>query len=135
MTQIFDDAGTDAITGSEIMGILGLSTDDFGLAQNYEKFKDIVQFMKGYSDYRYVLNKITRGKMVDKLDHAWNYVSIVKEKNHKKEKISELERKITELSTFGDENSTSVLKDLTMMHVDMKKDLALIESEMGLYEK
>jgi len=135
MTQIFDDAGTDAITGSEIMGILGLSTDDFGLAQNYAKFKDIVGFMKGFSDYRYVLNKITRGKMVDKLDHAWNYVAIAKEKEQKKAKMNELEKKISEVSTFGDDGSTNLLKELSLMHVDMKRDMALIEQEMSLYEK
>lgn len=135
MTQIFDDAGTDAITGSEIMGILGLSTDDFGLAQNYEKFKDIVQFMKGYSDYRYVLNKITRGKMVDKLDHAWNYVAIAKEKEIKKKRIEELEKQIDEVSRFGDDKKSNLLDGLSRMSTDMRKDCDLLEKEMSLYEK
>lgn len=134
-TQIFDDAGVDAIKGSEIMGLLDLTPEDFGIPKRFSQFRDVVDFMKGFSDYRYVLNKITRGKQVDKLDHAWSYTALAKEKNNKLAQLSDLESKMSEINRFGDESTKEKLNGISDMYLQMKKDLVYLDEEMSIYEK
>lgn len=130
----FEDAGVDAIKGTEIMEILRLSPEDLSIPKNFQQFREVLSFIKGFSDYRYVLNKITKGNVEDKLHHAWMYTKVAKEHQDKIQQRKDLEGKIASLENF-EQLPTEHVSSLGKLLDENKKDINLLEEEMRLFEK
>ena len=82
---IFDGMGVDAITGVKLMDWLGVTAEELQVPQRFHRLQDIVQFLKQFPEdtQRFLISKSTRGKLVDKLDHFFEYTSLLKEKQAK----------------------------------------------------
>ena len=132
MESNFNDLGVDAVRGTEIMSLLDLGIDDISIPTNFSKFKEILSFVKTFDNYRYVIQKITRGKNVDKLSHCFDYVNLMKQRDDMKIKYDDTAKHIDNLSKIGDENEK---RAVTQRFIDMKKTINSLEEEMYLFEK
>lgn len=132
METNFNDLGVDAIKGTEIMQLLDLGMDDLSVPQNFSKFKDILSFVKTFDNYRYVIQKITRGKNIDKLAHCYEYINLMKQRDDILTKYEDMSKHIDNLSKIGSEDEK---KAVTQRFVDLKNTIDSLESEMYLFEK
>lgn len=103
---IFNDLGTNAVKASEIMDILGITIDDIGIPQTFTKLQSVIKYLSQYPDdtQRFLINKATRGKPIDKLSHMFEYTLILKDKEQY-DKL--LEQKNKELSVIGNDSIKS----------------------------
>ena len=99
MEEKFNDMGIDAITGTEVMALAGVSQYEAKNPIVFEKLKDVISYMKTVPpDQRsFFMNRVVAGKNVDKLDHLWGYVELNKRRDSK---MKELEMLKEELSFY-----------------------------------
>lgn len=102
MEKTFEDLGTDAIVGTKLMNLLGISSDDFIDGARFNQFKDLISYFKQNPDMTYIVNKLTIGKPVDKLNHIWGYVELNKQKEEQDKKIFALQA-IDDKNQFSDQ--------------------------------
>lgn len=127
----FEDLGIDAITGIKIMSALNLNPDDFYDGGRFLRFKDVIDFFKNIPDRDYVLNMITIGKNVDKLDHVWGYTQLQIQKNNIKHTLEEENKKMDLLSGLNDEIQTKTQENIINTH---KVELMKVEQQISKYE-
>lgn len=123
MTRIFEDAGVDAIKGSQIMDLLDLSLEELNIPQRFNRFVEIADFMKNYSNFPHVIRKICIGKDVDRLSHVWTYTQLAKNREQAKFDFAEIKKQYKEDKSLKDK------------YEEIEKTLNEVESEMELYEK
>lgn len=78
--QQFNDLGVDAVIGTELMNLLGLNQYDIMDTPRFIRFQEVIQYFKNQPERSFVINKLTIGKMVDKLDHVWGYIELQRQK-------------------------------------------------------
>lgn len=131
--QQFNDLGVDAITGIQLMQSLGLNSDDFYDGARFMRFKDVIDFFKDIPDRDYILNKITIGKNVDRLDHTWTYTQLAKQKRELKSHIEDRMNKLTTIEKLGDEMSHDTVKLLQSQIMDNKVQLSRLDEQLDQY--
>ncbi len=137
----FDDLGIDAISGTEIMGLLGLSAYQLNDPITMNRVMDVVNYLKNIPDKSFFVNRITVGKKIeDKLAHVWTYIEL-----QKKRESLEGQRKIAdiELQTYSEKMNSGALTDMERSlamdvsriktHID--SELSKIKEEEFAYEK
>lgn len=62
------------------MSMLNVDPAHLNIPRTYNKIKDVVDYFTAFPNMRYYLLKVTSGKPGDKLEHAWNYVALQKER-------------------------------------------------------
>lgn len=126
--------GINAITGVRVLDLLDISTDDIQIPQNLSKVKDIIDFLKQYPEdtQRFLINKATRGKPVEKLKHFHEYTQLLQKK-------AELEK---ELEMIGDEKDiveatgdVAKLQEVANREVQIKMLSDTMAEEITLYER
>ena len=97
MEEKFNDMGIDAMTGTEIMSLTGLSAFDVKNPAIFEKLKDSISYIKTLPpDQRsFFINKVVAGKNVNKLDHLWGYVELNKKRDVKMKEMEQLKEEIS----------------------------------------
>lgn len=130
----FEDLGVDAITGIQLMNSLNINPDDFYDEARFLRFKDVIEYFKNIPDRDYILNKITIGKNVDKLDHVWGYTQLTKQKETVKNSISGEMTKLKTLEDLGDEMSHDSIKFLQSNLIDKKVELQRLDQQIDKYE-
>lgn len=130
----FEDLGIDAITGIQLMKSLNIYPDDFIDGARFMRFKDVIDYFKNIPDRDYILNKITIGKNVDKLDHVWGYTQLSKQKDDIKNHISSEMIKLKTLEDLGDEMSHDSIKFLQSNLLDKKVELQRLDQQIDKYE-
>lgn len=89
--ESFDELGVDAMTGSEIMGLLGLQGYQLADPITFGKISEVVNYLKNIPDRSFFVNRITAGKPVDKLNHVWSYIQVLGKKDHLVQELKKVE--------------------------------------------
>lgn len=113
----------DPIKASEIVEILGLGPEVFNIPRQFNKIRDVVDYFSPMDNMRYYLLKVVSGKPGERLDAAWNYVALQREREailsrfEASEFAPDIEQQL-EQKYLTRENMTRIRQD-----VDMKKQL------------
>ena len=133
--------GVSALYATNLMGLLGLHPDELLDAARFERFKDVLMHLKDNQQYEYIVNKLTRGKSVDKLDHLWSYGKLEKQKMLLEKDREEVQKNLnTILRLAGDKQITDPndvvgYSDCVKMLDGANDGLRRIEDEMSFYER
>lgn len=137
----FKDANIDAITGTELMDMLGLSSEDFMSPQRFEKFKNVIKYLKNVPDKEYFIKKLTvRSLGDDKLQKVWEYCELSKKKDEIERIKSDLSAEKDIVLKFASEKDTKpedmeAYKEKIFELNNISSKLQQVEQEMRLYEK
>ena len=93
--QQFDSLNVSAIEASDIMATLEMSNHEIDDPVRFQRFKDIIDYVKTVPDKRFFINKAIAGKSVDKLNHLWGYVELNKRKDAKRKELAKLDEEIS----------------------------------------
>lgn len=90
----------DVVASTEIAQAMGMHPwEIMSDPEKASKFNDISEYLSGFSDRTFILQKLTRGMMKDQaIDHVWKYVGLRKSHGETKTKLEALEK---ELSYYG----------------------------------
>lgn len=134
MQQVFQDLGVDAITGSELMGLLQISTDDFHSPQRFSKFKEVIDYFKQFSpdSQRFLVNKATQGKLVDRLDHIYEYTRLLESRSQLEQTLGAMEKERDVIDQSGD---IVLQTNLAERQMELRQKLGRVSEEIGIYEK
>ncbi len=126
----FEDLGVDAITGTKLMSLLRLTPEDFLDPSRFLRFKDVIDHFKHMPDTEYVVNRLTIGKALDKLDHVWGYVELSRQKEGLSKRV-ELENNKARFTPPEDLASHAVIKE----SIDsLARDIYQVEQQIEMYE-
>ncbi len=130
----FADLGVDAVTGSLIMDTLGLTPDDLRFPERFHKLHYVVDYLKRFPEdvQRYIVNKATRGKLVDKLDHMLEYTRLLQRKEAIEGSIKQSE---VERSMISIESDPILVTDIAHRLETARHDLSYCMEEIHLFEK
>lgn len=88
MNTPFSDLNIAPGVGADIMRILGVSATDLNFPKKLQQVQDITDYFKNTKNYREKILKITSGKSGDdKIDMAWSYVQLQRERENKISKL------------------------------------------------
>ena len=141
MEDSFSDLGIDAITGTEIMRLTGITPVDFTDPARYQRFKEVCAHLKNIEDKQFYISRITTGKNVDKLDHLWGYVELERRLHQKVEEAKRVQEEISILTRFSSEKDIHSIDDIAGYTLATKKKEAItnnisqIQQEMSHYER
>lgn len=95
MLDKFEDLGVDALVGTEIMHLTGVTPDELQNAAIFQRVKDIMDYVKRLPNRSGFINRVLVGKNVDnKLEHLWGYVELQKRRDSKINELKQLEEEI-----------------------------------------
>lgn len=129
-----NDLGVNAITGVRLLELLDISTDELQIPQRFSKIQDIIKFLSQYSEdtQQFLINKATRGKQVDKLQHFHEYIHLLK----KKAEINDiLDKVLDEKNIIEATGDTNKLQEIANKEVELRMQSDNIGAEIRLYEK
>lgn len=124
----FDDLDIDAMTGAEIMGLLGLIPYQLDDPIVMNRMTDVVRYLKNVPDKSFFVNRISIGKNIqDKLSHVWSYIQVLQQKEAVQGKLAGIE---TKLRGFGEKELAGQLSDIERslsLDTVLEKDSAVQE--------
>ncbi len=131
-------AGGSPLFVTELMSLLGLSQYDLEDPIRFERFKDVVAYMKDNKNYSYIIKKITMNKQVDPLDQTWTYIALDKQMDETEISLKEVNEQIETLLQFSNEKNINIeeLEDYKMLSKtrdDIFNKLNQLDSEIKLY--
>lgn len=87
----------DVIASTEMASALGMHPWEIASdPEKHAKFQEIVDYMAGYEDKTFLLQKLTRGMMKEQaIDHVWKYVGLRKDHASTKSKYEALEKELS----------------------------------------
>lgn len=128
--NIFESISGDPIKVGEIMLLLGLNTFDFQDYSKFGKIQEVISYLAKHPDPKYMIDKLTRGKPVDQLEHIWSYIQVEKDKRDHEGKLDSIKKEY------------EVQKEKGEADAEMEKEIERLEStlenkqeEMKIYEK
>ena len=127
---VFNDLGVNAIKASEMLDMFGLSVEELNIPQVFTKLQSVIGYLSQFPEdtQRFLINKATRGKMIDKLGHMFEYSMILKEKEAN-EKL--LEQKTKEISALGMLDSSFLQEEKKGIEVKLN----LLHEELEVFNK
>lgn len=130
----FNDLNIDAITGVRLLELLDLSADELALPQRFNQFKDVISYLKQFPEdtQRFIVNKSTRSKAVDKLSHIFEYINILKEKEYTEGLFENTKKEKSVLETSTDEFEKQEVED---RYKELETKINTLKDELFLYEK
>lgn len=132
--QKFNDLGIDAVTGVEMMEWLGVSPVDLSDPLRFSRLHEIINYFKQFPEdtQRYLVRKAVNGKNVDRLQHVWEYTSLLKKKDAAEKGIEKIK---SEASAVGDDADEYILSNLAQREHFLREDLKGVKKELDIYEK
>lgn len=130
----FGDLGIDAVTGTLFLDLLDMSPDEFASPERFSKLRSVIDYLKQFPEdtQRFLVTKATRGKYVDRLDHMFEYTSLLKAKEEKEKALAGLER---ESSATEHVDDPFLKVDLAKRSIDTREALKEIKEEIAIYER
>ena len=132
--RVFEDLGIDAITGVEIMDQLSIVPDELQSPRRFAQLKEVINYLKQFPQdtQRFLINKATRGKLVDKLQHLHEYTHLLTRKSFYEQELEKLSKERSAVEQAGD---PILLKDIATRDMANREQLNFIQEEIGIYEK
>lgn len=130
----FNGLGIDAVTGVELMDWLGLTPVDLGNPSRFSRLQQVIDYLKQFPEdtQRYLVTRATKGKMVDKLNHMWEYTQILKNKEYVQKLIDATKK---EKEALGENADPFMLDGVDKKVAQFTEELGRINSELDIYEK
>jgi hypothetical protein len=130
--EIFNDLGVNAIVATNLMDLLGLYPNDFYDPQRFSRFQVVVDYLKQFPDdtQRFIITKATRGKLVDKLDHVFEYTNLLKQKFAQEEALENIKKEISVLEATGDPK----IEMTRLQEEEMDRQIERTLEEIKIYE-
>lgn len=128
------DLGISATTGVRILDLLDISPDELAIPQYFSKVQDIVTFLKKFPEdtQRFLINKATRGKSVNKLQHFHEYIQLLQKKAELEKILEQITEEMAIVEATGD---TTKLQEIANKEVQFKMQSDNISEEILLYER
>jgi len=131
-------SGGSALFVTEIMSLLGLNQYDLEDPIRFERFKDVVAYMKEQKNYAYIIKKIVMNKAVDPLDQTWTYIALDKQMDETEIELKEVNEQIETLTQFADDKGSNPeemadYKTLVNKRNEIFGKLNNLDSEIKLY--
>jgi hypothetical protein len=130
--SIFEELGVSAITGVNLLDWLSISPEELSIPQRFSKLQGIIGFLKSFPEdtQRFLVNKATRGKQVDKLDHMFEYTNLLTKKSEHEQELKMIEQ---EKSVVAFDQVR--MDELQLRESEVKKNLDQTLEEVYLYER
>lgn len=130
----FSDLGVNAIVGTEMLDLLGLSSVDLQLPQRFIRLQSVISYFKDLPEdtRRFLVTKATRGKVVNRLDHVFEYVNLLKVKAFRQQESDENTSQLQKFNAIGDFQNASIAE---IKETQIKESLGRVDEEIYLYEK
>lgn len=137
---IFNEVGADALFCTEVMDTLGINADEFIDPKKFNQFKDVVKYLKDSPNWQYVAKKLTTGKMVDKLQHLWEYSQLESQLKMTQEEKQKIRENLETIIKFSGDKKVPLeeldnYKEARKQYEKVESSLADISNEMSIYEK
>ncbi len=129
-----NDLGVDAITGVKVLNLLDISTDELQIPQRFSKLQDIIKFLSQYSEdtQRFLINKATRGKQLDKQQHFHEYMQLLQKKAVVNDVLDHVLDEKDIIEATGD---ATKLQELANREVELRMQSDNLAEEINLYER
>lgn len=129
----FNDLGVNAIKATEMLESLGISVHELNIPSVFIKLQSVVDYLKNFPEdtQRFLINKATRGKTIDKLSHMFEYTMILKEKEFNEK---ELEKTSKEISAVGF-NDVPKMNELSEKKNQINTKLTSLHEELEVFNK
>lgn len=130
--EAFTDLGTNAIVATSLMNLLGLYPDDLADPQRFSRFQEVVKYLKQYPEdtQRFLITKATRGKLVDKLDHVFEYTNLLKQKFAQEQTLETMKEELSMLEATHDPRFFTINEQKEEMENQIGRTL----EEIRIYE-
>lgn len=130
----FEELGIDPINAVKIMSLLDISVSELGIPQRFERFKDILSFLKDFPEdtQRFFIMKATAGKQIDKVSHMFEYVNLLRNKLSYEEGLKNMERQESAIETLNDPFR---LGELQREKLEVIRKLQNTKEEIYIYER
>jgi len=134
LEEAFGDVGVNAIVGVKFMDLLGIYNGDLQIASRMARFEDVVSYLKRFPEdtQRFLVTKATRGKMVDKLNHVWEYVNLLRQKELMDRQLDDVKSQISGLEGMGDLNK---LQETIQLETELTDKAEVLQEEINIYTK
>lgn len=137
---IFQDLGIDAIRGVQLIDQLDINTAELASPQRFTRLKEIIEYFKQFPEdtQRFLINKAVRGKQVDKLNHVYEYTTILKEKGKFESMLSKIEAEKSALDgtdSMQDQENFNRIISLSEQAMDIRRNVSRLSDELSIYEK
>lgn len=128
------DLGVDAVTGVLLLDLLDMTPMELEAPQRFQRLKVVIDYLKQFPEdtQRFLVAKATRGKMVDRLNHMYEYVHLLSKKDSLEKSIADIdkERSAVELS-----NDPLLQTEVARRSLEVRTALDHIKEEISLYER
>lgn len=126
----FNQLGINAITATTIMENLGLYPEDLAIPQRFTKLQNVINYLKQFPEdtQKFLINKTTRGKNVDRLDHMSDYTQLMSQQQNEQNMIKNIQ---DERITLGPKSPSDYLDQREAYSADR---LARITKELEFFE-
>lgn len=130
--SVLESAGVPVALGLNLIERLGIDAGTFRDTRRYEKFKDILQYLKDKepSTVSWVVSQGTR-RQGDMLDNMFHYIGILKGKDEALGSKATLEKTIEEMEKTNNPEITRVVEEKTKLD----KHLSNIEEDINQFTK
>ena len=134
MESAMNELGVDAITGVELMEWLGVTQVDLSDPSRFSRLHDVINYFKQFQPdtQRYLILRATSGKMVDKLNHVWEYSQLLSRRKSHEDMLTNIEK---ERSILGENPDPLVKQSVESKSLEAQENIAKINSEIAIYEK
>lgn len=131
---IFNDLGINALVASEMLGMFDLTVDDLNIPETFTKLQSVINYINKFPEdtQRFLINKATRGKNVDKLDHMFRYTLILKDKEINEKLLDNTSKEISAISNGGDIKKVTELQTKKSV---IETNIKLLNEEMEIFQK
>lgn len=139
MLDKFSDLDVDVITGTQIMRVVDITPDELSDPYTFQKFRDVMKYLKDMPDKEYFISKATVGKE-DKLSNLWSYVELHKQRDIAKQKLTTLQ---SDLAVYKEKESVKKLSELEKAMImdklnekeSITKSISQLSEQIGFYER
>lgn len=130
---MFGDLGVDAITGVELMDFLDLTADELQDPRRFSQLQQVISFFKQFptDTQRFLIKKVTTGKMVDKLKHVLEYTRLLSKKSALENELDAVEKERSAIEASGD---PIALQQISFKANDIERMLTGTNDEIRIYE-
>jgi hypothetical protein len=114
------------------MELLDLSPSDFVNPVRFARFQSVATYLKQFPEdtQRFLITKSTRGKVVDRLDHVFEYTNLLKQKFAQEKTLERLKEELSAMEAIGDPQSHLTQAQSEEMDAQLNRTL----EEIQIYE-
>jgi hypothetical protein len=130
----FEDLDIDAITGTELFQMLGLSSIDLANPSRFTRLQQVIDYLKQFPEdtRRYMVSKVTSGKAVDKLDKVFEYTQLMQRKSGLEKELDTVRK---EGSILTGDSDPLIRANQAQRELATRDAVNTIQKEIEIYEK